>query len=141
MKNWNVEKMKIQNFFYRIRFFHLDAFWYDVRYWKPSPGSILNIFNNGLIISHDMSSIFNKMWASCKLRLKSWNSNFFFKIQKSMSRLKIFKNRYWEMKDHVLKMFSRCYHISKKTFIFEEIFDFFLQVFRCIFMHNLLRNL
>ena len=79
--------------FHRIRIFCLDEFWYDDRYWKASPGSTLNDFNNGLAIFYDWSSFFNKISASCKFSLKTWNSNFFFKIQKSMSRLKIFKNR------------------------------------------------
>ena len=88
-----VRKMNFEKFFHRIRIFCLDEFWYDDRYWKASPGSTLNDFNNGLAIFYDWSSFFNKISASCKFSLKTWNSNFFFKIQKSMSRLKIFKNR------------------------------------------------
>ena len=88
-----VRKTKFENFFHRIRFFYLDAFWYDDWYWIASPGSILNDFNNGLTIFYDLSSFFNKIAASCKFSLKSWNSNFFFKKRKSMSILKIFKNR------------------------------------------------
>ena len=70
------------NFFYRIRFFDMDAFWYHDRYWKPSPGSIINIFNNDFFIFHDLSPFFDKLWASCKFCLKSWNSNFFFENTK-----------------------------------------------------------
>ena len=134
-----VRKTKFENFFHRIRFFYLDAFWYDDRYWKASPGSTLNDFNDGLTIFHDLSSFFNKISASCKFSLKSWNSNFFFKKRKSMSRPKIFKNRYYEMKAHVRKMFPRCYHIWKIILIFGKTVEFF-KLFLCIFMHNLLRN-
>ena len=130
--------MKI--FFHRIRFFDLDVFWYDDRYWKASPGSTLNDFNDGLTIFYDLSSFFNKISASCKFSLKSWNSNFFFKKRKSMSRLKIFKNRYYEMKAHVRKMFPRCYHIWKIILIFEKKVEFFSSFFHAFFMHNLLRN-
>ena len=42
-------------FFHRFRFFHLDTFWYDDRYWKVSPGSTLHDSNNGLAISDDLS--------------------------------------------------------------------------------------
>ena len=65
--------------FHRIRFFYLDAFWYDDWYWKASPGSFLNDFNNGLTMFYDLSSFFNQIAASCKFILKSWNSNFFSK--------------------------------------------------------------
>ena len=37
--------------------FYLDAFWYDDWYWKASPVSTLNDFNNGLDIFHDLSSL------------------------------------------------------------------------------------
>ena len=47
--------------FHRIRIFCLDEFWYDDRYWKASPGSTLNDFNNGLAIFYDWSSFFNKI--------------------------------------------------------------------------------
>ena len=73
-------------------FFDLDVLWYDDWYWKASPGSTLNDFNDGLTTFHDLSSCFNKIWASCKFSLKSWNSNFFFKKRKLMFRLKIFTN-------------------------------------------------
>ena len=74
-------------FFHWIRFFYLDAFWYHDRYWKPSPGSTRNIFNNGLIIFHNMSSIFKKMWASCKFLFKNWNFNFFQNTKNPHKRL------------------------------------------------------
>ena len=77
-----VRKMKFEIFFNGIRFFYLDAFWYDDWYWKASPGSTLNDFNNGLTIFYDLSSFFNKISASCKFSLKSWNSNFFFQKTK-----------------------------------------------------------
>ena len=73
---------KIWKFFHQSRFLDLDAFWYDDWYWKPSPGSTLNDFNNGLTIFYDLSSFFNKISASCKFSLKSWNSNFFFQKTK-----------------------------------------------------------
>ena len=57
-----------------------------------------------------------------------------------MSRLKIFKNRYYEMKAHVRKMFPRCYHIWKIILIFEKKVEFFSSFFHAFFMHNLLRN-
>ena len=72
-------KNEIWNFFHRIRFFDLDVFWYNDWYWKASLGSILNDFNIGLTIFYDLSSFFNKISASCKFSLKSWNSNFFSK--------------------------------------------------------------
>ena len=53
--------------FIEFDFFYLDAFWYDDWYWKASPGSILNDFNNGLTIFYDLSSFFNKIAASCNL--------------------------------------------------------------------------
>ena len=56
---------EFSKFFHRIPFFDLDAFWYDDRCWKPSPGSILNIFNNSLAIFDDLSPFFDKVWASC----------------------------------------------------------------------------
>ena len=62
---------------HRIRFFYLDAFWYDDGYWKASSGSTLNAFNNGLTIFYDLGSFFNKNAASCKFNLKTWNSYFF----------------------------------------------------------------
>ena len=74
-----VRKMNFEKNFHRIRFFYLDVFWYDDRYWKASPGSTLNDFNDGLTIFHDLSSFFNKISASCKFGWKSWNSNFFSK--------------------------------------------------------------
>ena len=128
-------------FFHRIRIFCLDEFWYDDRYWKASPGSTLNVFNNGLAIFYDCSSLFNKISTSCKFSLKTWNSNFFFKKRKSISRLKIFKNRYYEMKAHALKMFLRCYHILKIILIFESFLNFGHKLFHAFFMHNLLRIL
>ena len=125
--------------FHRIQFFDLDVFWYDDRYWKASPGSTLNDFNDGLTIFHDLSSFFNKISTSCKFSLKTSNSNIFFKKRKSMSRLQIFKNRYYEMKAHVRKMFPRCYHIWKIILIFEKSWIFSTS-FHAFFMHNLLRN-
>ena len=75
----SVRKMNFENFFHRIRIFCLDEFWYNDRYWKASPGSTLNDFNDGLTIFYDLSSFFNKISANCKFSFKSWNSNFFSK--------------------------------------------------------------
>ena len=44
------EEEIIVNFFHRFRFFHLETFWYDDRYWKSSPGSTLHDSNDGLVI-------------------------------------------------------------------------------------------
>ena len=49
------KEKKFETFFHRFRFFHLDTFWYDDRYGKPSPGSTLHDSNDGLAISDDLS--------------------------------------------------------------------------------------
>ena len=57
--------MKIETFFHRIRFFYVDAFWYDGRCWKAFPGSTPNDSKaNGLPIFDDMSSFFSKLLAT-----------------------------------------------------------------------------
>ena len=82
--------------------------------WRPSHGSTLNDFNNSWAIFYDLSSFFNKIWASCKFNLGSWNSNIF-------------------SKTHIRKIFARCYHILKIIFIFQKFFVFLSQDFSCIF--------
>ena len=82
--------------------------------WRPSHGSTLNDFNNSWAIFYDLSSFFNKIWASCKFNLGSWNSNIF-------------------SKTHIRKIFARCYHILKIIFIFQKFFTFLSQDFSWIF--------
>ena len=74
------------------------------------------------------------------LALKAEIQTFFFKKRKSMSKLKIFKNRYYEMKAHARKIFSRCYHILKIIFIFERFFNFLSQAFSRIFYAKFIKD-
>ena len=51
--------------------------WDHGNYWKTSPGSTLEGFNNGLTIFYDLDEIFNKTLALCKISSKTKFSNFF----------------------------------------------------------------
>ena len=80
-------KMKKMKFFSKNRKLNLDMIWDHDNYWKTSPGSTLEGFNNGLTIFYDLDEIFNKISALCKISLKTRFSNFFEKYRNSMSRL------------------------------------------------------
>ena len=54
LKEIGKEKI-ILKIFSSISIFYLDTFWYDDRYWKPSPGSTLHDSNDGLAIFDDLS--------------------------------------------------------------------------------------
>ena len=121
-------RKKKWKFFSKNRKFDLDMVWDHDNYWKTSPGSILEGFNNGLKIFYDLDEIFNKISAHCKTRLKTRFSNFFEKYQKSMCR---FLRSLWHVqrwKKHVRIMFPRCWYDWKNFKI-----KFFLKIFYAIF--------
>ena len=63
LKEIGKEKI-ILKFFSSISIFCLDTFWYDDRYWKPSPGSTLHDPNDGWAIFDNLSLFLHKMWGS-----------------------------------------------------------------------------
>ena len=103
------------NFFHRFWFLYLDTFWYNDRYWKPSPGSTLHDSNGNLVILDDLSSFLFKKWAGSPFAFQRKKSNFFSKIENrplhGSDQCIVIMNRSTPLKD-VSELLS-CYSIFK----------------------------
>ena len=102
-KKWNLQ------FFSRIRKLDVDMIWDHDRYVKASPGSTLQISNNGLTIFDDLGRKSGIFWASKEICCKKRISNFFEKRRNLMSRLEISSWNVSKSKEHTRNVLTRCW--------------------------------
>ena len=110
--------------------------WDHDNYWKTSPGTTLEGFNNGLTIFYDLGRKAGSFSASKEICCKKRFWHFFENYRKSMSRSKISLWNYSESIEHTQNIFPNYSYegrISKNEKSFMHIL---LRIFKLIFMPN-----